>query len=88
MEPGIIFEWVSKLGALGVALLALKWARDDNAKYAAAFEKLNEERKTLQIRANDVIEKISIETAILKDKVATLITTIHDLSNTVRDNKD
>jgi len=88
LEPGIIFEWVSKLGALGVALLALKWARDDNAKYAAAFEKLNDERKTLQIRSNDVIEKISIETAILKDKVATLVTTIHDLSNAVRDNKD
>lgn len=85
MELGIIFEWVSKLGALGVALLALKWARDDNAKYAAAFEKLNEERKTLQTRATDVIEKAAIEMAILKDKVTTLITTIHDLANAIRD---
>ncbi len=79
MELKDVFEWVSKLGALGVALQALRWSREDKTVAVAAFEKLNEERKKIQDRCNDVIEKGAVENALLKDKVATCIAEIASL---------
>ena len=83
MDIGVIFETASKLGALGVALLALKWAREDKASSVKLFESLNDERKQLQNRANDFIEKSAIEMALVKDKVNTLIAEIAALKEKI-----
>lgn len=73
-----LFESITKLGAPGFMLLALYWMRQDKAVAIAAFEKLNEERKKIQDRSNEVIEKCAIEMALLKDKIATLTNDLHD----------
>lgn len=63
---GAIFQAASQLGALGVALLALYWTRQDKAEAVKAFTALNDERKAMADKMTQVMQDVSVKIATLE----------------------
>lgn len=73
-----LLEMGSKVGPVGIALLALYWMRQDKAEAVKAFTALNEERKQMAEKMHTVIEQHAVNYASMTAKYAALEQYIRD----------
>lgn len=73
-----LLEMGSKVGPVGIALLALYWMRQDKAEAVKAFTALNEERRQMAERMHEVIEQQAVNYATMSAKYAALEQYIRD----------
>lgn len=73
-----LLEMGSKVGPVGIALLALYWMRQDKAEAVKAFTALNEERRVMAEKMHEIIEQHAVNYATQKAEYAALVQYIRD----------
>ena len=73
-----LLELGSKVGPVGIALLALYWMRQDKAEAVKAFTALNEERRLMAEKMHQVIEQAAVNYATQKAEYTALAQYIRD----------
>lgn len=80
MDPALsaIFDVLGKLGALGVALYALRESWNQRREAVDAFKELNEEKADLQKASTEVIRQNAVEIALYRAQ-------LNDLKDYIRE---